>query len=186
MESIPIISNNNNFAKGSPTLLSFDDATTLFHEMGHGHHGMLSNCTFNRLASTNVLTDFVELPSQLMEHWLKEPEVLKQYAKHFQTGEVVPDDLLDKLEKARSFNQGMSTIEYTACALLDMKMHSFDDYSNFDMMAFETTELERLGMPQGIVMRHRPCHFQHLFSGSHYAGKGAYDMLYMRYMILGQ
>jgi len=183
IEGIPIISNNNNFAKGSPTLLSFDDATTLFHEMGHGHHGMLSNCTFSRLASTNVLTDFVELPSQLMEHWLKQPKVLKQYAKHFRTGEVVPDDLLEKLEKARAFNQGMSTIEYTACALLDMKMHSIDDYSSFDLMAFETAELERLGMPQGIVMRHRPCHFQHLFSGSHYAGKSSGPMMMTAMML---
>ncbi len=169
VEAVPIVSNNNNFAKGHPkTLLSFDDSTTLFHEFGHGHHGMLSNANYSRLASTNVLTDFVELPSQLMEHWLRQREVLKQF-KHYETGEVLPDALIEKLEKARTFNQGFATIEYTACALLDMAMHSIDDYSTFDLMAFEKAELARLGMPQGIVMRHRPCHFQHLFASSHYA-----------------
>jgi peptidyl-dipeptidase Dcp len=170
MEAVPLVMNNNNFARGNPTtLLSFDDAITLFHEMGHGHHGMLSNCTYNRLASTNVLTDFVELPSQLMEHFLKRPEVLKEYAKHYETNESVPDDLLARRKAASSFNQGFDTIEYTACALLDMLMHSIEDYNNFDMKEFEERELARLGMPQGIVMRHRPTHFQHLFSGSHYA-----------------
>ena len=170
MEGIPIISNNNNFAKGKNTLLSFDDATTLFHEMGHGHHGMLSDATYERLASTNVLTDFVELPSQLMEHWLKQPEVLKKYATHFETGEVVPDDLLAKLEAASKFNQGFATIEYTVCALLDMALHQMEDYpEDFDLAEFEKTYLEKIGMPKGIIMRHRPAHFAHLFYGSHYA-----------------
>lgn len=176
MNTVPIISNNNNFAKGAPTLLSFDDARTLFHEMGHGHHGMLSNAQYGRLAGTNVLTDFVELPSQLMEHWLSEPTVLKSFAKHHETQEVVPEDLLAKLKAANEFNQGFATIEYTACALIDMALHMVDDYDAhgpdgkpFDLRAFEEQELERLGMPQGIVMRHRPTHFQHLFSTSHYA-----------------
>lgn len=170
IERIPIVSNNNNFAKGSgPTLLSFDDATTLFHEGGHGHHGMLSDATYSRLASTSVLTDFVELPSQLMEWWFEEPEVLKTYARHYESGDEVPQELLDKLKAAKSFNLGFETIEYTACALLDMAMHSLDNYDDFDMAKFEEKELERLGMPQGIVMRHRPAHFQHLFSTSSYA-----------------
>merc|ERR1712072_1559204 len=134
---VPIISNNNNFARGSPTLLSFDDAVTLFHEMGHGHHGMLSNCTYGRLAGTNVLTDFVELPSQLMEHWLEQPEVLREFARHHETGEVVPSDLLAKRKAASRFNQGFETIEYTACALVDMGMHLASDYDNFDLLAFE-------------------------------------------------
>lgn len=177
MEKIPIVANNNNFAKAEPTLLSFDDATTLFHEMGHAHHGMLSQATYSRLASTNVLRDFVELPSQLMEHWLKQPQVLKQYAKHYKTGEPVPDELLEKLKRAQSFNQGFATIEFTICALLDMAMHQIDDYSDFDMIEFEKQELDRLGMPQGIVMRHRPPHFQHLFSTSGYAA-GYYVYLY--------
>jgi len=172
IEGIPIISNNNNFNKsapGAPTLLSFDDAITLFHEMGHGHHGMLSNCTYGRLAGTNVLTDFVELPSQLMEHWMKQPEVLQEFAKHHETGEIVPDALLAKRTAAACFNQGFATIEYTACALIDMAMHLQDNFDNFDLLAFEESELARLGMPQGIVMRHRPTHFQHLFTGSDYA-----------------
>ncbi|VEU35041.1 unnamed protein product [Pseudo-nitzschia multistriata] len=168
-QGIPIVTNNNNFARGKNTLLSFDDATTLFHEMGHGHHGMLSDCTYGRLSSTNVLRDFVELPSQLMEHWFEEPEVLKEYARHYETGEPVPDELIEKMNKARSFNQGFATIEYTACALLDMLLHQVDDYENFDMSTFEREELDRLGMPQGVVMRHRPAHFSHLFASSGYA-----------------
>lgn len=170
MEGIPVISNNNNFARGSgPTLLSFDDATTLFHEMGHGHHGMLSDATYGRLAGTNVLTDFVELPSQLMEHWLEQPEVLKEYARHHETNEPVPDEMLEKFKAAKSFNQGFETIEYVSCALLDMALHQNEDFENFDIAKFEKEELERLGMPKGIIMRHRPAHFQHLFASSHYA-----------------
>eukprot|EP00979_Chaetoceros_neogracilis_P010882 scaffold2612_cov267-Chaetoceros_neogracile.AAC.75 len=170
IEGIPIISNNNNFAKGSgPTLLSFDDATTLFHEFGHGTHGMLSDATYGRLAGTNVLTDFVELPSQLMEHWLEQPEVLKEYARHYETNEPVPDEMLAKLKAAKSFNQGFETIEYTSCALLDMALHQVENYDDFDIAKFEKEELERLGMPKGIIMRHRPAHFQHLFASSHYA-----------------
>lgn len=145
------------------------DATTMFHEFGHAHHGMLSDATYGRLASTNVLTDFVELPSQLMEHWFAERQVLKQFARHFETGEIVPDELLDKLKAAESFNQGFGTIEYTICALLDMAMHQIDNYDDFDILEFEKKELERLGMPQGIVMRHRPPHFLHLFASEMYA-----------------
>ena len=142
INGIPIIANNNNFAKGSPTLLSFDDATTLFHELGHGHHGMLSDVKFKALAGTRVLTDFVELPSQLMEHWLRQPEVLKKL-KHYETQEPVTKDLLDKLMAARNFNQGFATIEYTACALIDMAMHMQDSYENFDIKQFEAAELKK-------------------------------------------
>lgn len=167
MEGIPIISNNNNFAKGThQTLLSYDDAKTMFHEFGHAHHGMLSDATYARLAGTSVLTDWVELPSQLFEHWLS---YAFKNARHFETGEAVPMDLVEKLEKANTFQQGFQTVEYTSCALLDMALHQIEDYTNFDMEEFERTELERLGMPQGIVMRHRPAHFQHLFSTSMYA-----------------
>jgi len=170
VEGVPIVTNNNNFAKGSgPTLLSFDDASTLFHEMGHGHHGMLSDATYSRLSSTSVLRDFVELPSQLMERWLERPEVLKKYARHCETGEPIPDELIGRLKAAKNFNQGFGTIEYTACALLDMAMHMKEDYDGFDMGKFESEELDRLGMPRGIVMRHRPAHFSHLFSGGYYA-----------------
>jgi peptidyl-dipeptidase Dcp len=170
IEGIPVVSNNNNLAKGSSTtLLSHDDALTMFHEFGHAHHGMLSDATYGRLASTNVLTDFVELPSQLMEHWFSEREVLQAYARHVETGEPVPEELLNKLKAAESFNQGFDTIEYTSCALMDMAMHQLEDYDNFDLVEFEKTELERLGMPQGIVMRHRPAHFAHLFASNYYA-----------------
>ena len=130
---------------------------------------MLSDATYSRLASTSVLTDFVELPSQLMEHWFEEPEVLKKFCRHYETGEEIPEELLAKLKAAKDFNQGFETIEYTSCALLDMAMHSLDNYDDFDMNDFETKELDRLGIPQGIVMRHRPGHFQHLFSTSGYA-----------------
>jgi peptidyl-dipeptidase Dcp len=169
MEGIPIVSNNNNFAKADTTLLSYDDARTLYHEFGHALHGLCSNATYGRLASTNVLTDFVELPSQLMEHWFDQRHLIKKYAKHYQTGESIPDDLLDKHEAAKAFQQGFQTIEYTICALLDMALHQVEDYTDFDLAEFETKELKRLGMPQGIVMRHRPAHFQHLFSTNMYA-----------------
>lgn len=171
IEGIPIVVNNNNLAPSKEaTLLSYDEANTMFHEFGHAHHGMLSDCTFERLASTNVLQDFVELPSQLMEHWFRRREVLKQYARHFVSGESIPDDLLDKLDAARNFQQGFQTVEYTACALLDMALHHrIQEYENFDLGAFEDAELSRLGMPQGIVLRHRPAHFQHLFSTNSYA-----------------
>ena len=124
---LPIIVNNNNFAKGAPgepTLLSFDDARTLFHEFGHGLHGLLSNVTYERLSGTNVLRDFVELPSQLFEHWLEEPEVLKRHARHHLTGEPIPDALIEKLHAARHFNQGYETVRYTASALVDMAAHA--------------------------------------------------------------
>ncbi|KAL7508667.1 hypothetical protein ACHAXN_005743 [Cyclotella atomus] len=171
IESIPIVSNNNNFAKGSDdTLLSFDDGVTLFHEMGHGHHGMLSDCTYEYLASTSVLKDFVELPSQLMEHWLSEPEVLKKHAKHHKTGEILPDELIKKFKAAELFNEGFATIEYTSCALFDIAIHSITEYSDdFDMAKFEEDYLKEMGMPQGIIMRHRPSHFLHLFASSSYA-----------------
>jgi len=171
VQSIPIVSNNNNFAKGSEnTLLSFDDGITLFHEMGHGHHGMLSDCTYEYLASTSVLKDFVELPSQLMEHWLSEPEVLKKHAKHYKTGEVLPDDLIKRFKSAQLFNEGFATIEYTSCALLDIAIHSLTEYSDdFDLAKFEKDYLEKMGMPQGIIMRHRPPQFLHLFASSSYA-----------------
>merc|ERR1719506_948817 len=112
MEGIPIVSNNNNFAKAgsTATLLSYDDAVTMFHEFGHAHHGMLSDATYGRLASTNVMTDFVELPSQLMEHWFSERAVLEEFARHYETQEPVPDELLDKLETAEQFNEGFATI----------------------------------------------------------------------------
>lgn len=170
----PIIINNNNFARGAegcPTLLSFDDARTLFHEFGHGLHGMLSDVPYQRLAGTSVLRDFVELPSQLFEHWLAQPAVLKKHARHVDTDEPIPDELLARLMAARCFNQGFDTVEYTASALVDQAVHklSAEELSGLDLDAFESAELTRLGMPAGIVMRHRLPHFQHLFSSSAYS-----------------
>ena len=168
----PIVVNNNNFAKGAPgapTLLSFDDARTLFHEFGHGLHGLLSNVTYERLAGTAVLRDFVELPSQLFEHWLSQPEVLKRHARHCTTGEPIHDALVQRLEAARTFNQGYETVRYTASALVDMAVHSLGGVEAPDISAFEAAELQRIGMPPGIGMNHRLPHFQHLFAGSSYA-----------------
>ncbi|MEP6702694.1 MAG: M3 family metallopeptidase, partial [Betaproteobacteria bacterium] len=169
---LPIIVNNNNFAKapdGEPTLLSADDVRTLFHEFGHGLHGMLSQVSFERLSGTHVLRDFVELPSQLFEHWAEEREVLKKHARHHRTGAPIPDALLDKLNAARQSNQGFETVEYVASALYDMAIHSRADADGVDIIDFEESEMARIGMPPEIVMRHRPPHFGHLFSGSSYA-----------------
>ncbi|HJV60052.1 MAG TPA: M3 family metallopeptidase [Albitalea sp.] len=168
----PIVVNNNNFAKGAPgqpTLLSFDDARTLFHEFGHGLHGLLSDVHYERLSGTNVLRDFVELPSQLFEHWLAEPAVLKRHARHHASGEPIPDALVQRLHAARNFNQGYETARYTASALVDMAIHSQTSHEAPDVTAFEAAELERIGMPAGIGMNHRLPHFQHLFAGSSYA-----------------
>jgi peptidyl-dipeptidase Dcp len=170
---VPLVVNNNNFAKaapGEPTLLSFDDARTLFHEFGHGLHGLLSNVVHERVAGTAVLRDFVELPSQLFEHWLSEPEVLKRHARHYVTNEPIPDDLVERLHAARHFNQGYDTVRYTASALVDMAVHTLDRIDpELDLAAFERTELERLGHPAEAGMNHRLPHFQHLFAGSSYA-----------------
>lgn len=169
---LPIIANNNNFARapaGEPTLLSLDDVRTLFHEFGHGLHGLLSNVTFETLSGTSVLRDFVELPSQLYEHWSEQRAVLKEHARHYRTGEPIPDDLLDRLERARLFNQGFETVGYTACALVDLALHEQPTDGDVDVVAFEKTELERLGMPTGCSLFHRMPHFQHLFSSDAYA-----------------
>jgi peptidyl-dipeptidase Dcp len=169
---LPIVVNNNNFAKGAPgqpTLLSFDDARTLFHEFGHGLHGLLSNVTYERLSGTSVLRDFVELPSQLFEHWLDEPEVLRRHARHYLSGEPIPDTLVEKLHAARHFNQGYETVRYVASALVDMAAHARADAPVADVVAFERVELERIGLPPGTGINHRLTHFQHLFSGSSYA-----------------
>jgi peptidyl-dipeptidase Dcp len=168
----PIVLNNNNFARGAPgepTLLSFDDARTLFHEFGHGLHGLLSDVTYECVSGTNVLRDFVELPSQLFEHWLEEPEVLKRHARHYRTGAPIPDELVAKLRAARRFNQGYETVRYTASALVDMAVHSLAQAPGVDVIEFERAELQRIGLPPAVGLNHRLTHFQHLFSGSGYA-----------------
>lgn len=166
-------------APGTPTLLSFDDARTLFHELGHGLHGLLSDVTYPSLAMTNVLHDFVELPSQLYEHWLSRPEVLKRFALNAKTGKPMPERLLKQLDAARTFNQGFQTVEYTASTLLDLELHSLSDTSGLDVDAFESEILARIGMPAEIVPRHRIPHFQHIIGG--YAA-GYYSYLWSEVM----
>jgi peptidyl-dipeptidase Dcp len=172
----PIIYNVCNFAKpaaGQPALLSFDDARTLFHEFGHAMHGMLSNVTWPSVSGTSVYRDFVELPSQLYEHWLSVPEVLAKYAVHAETGEPMPKALMDKLKAARTFDAAFGAVEFTASALIDMAYHSRADVPA-DPMAFEREELARMGMPDAIAMRHRSPHFGHIFSGGYSAGYYSY------------
>lgn len=173
----PIIVNNNNFAKGEPTLLSFDDAETLFHEFGHGLHGLLSRVRYPSQSGTAVRRDFVEFPSQVYEHWMSAPETLRTYARHFRTGEPIPEDLLRRLLAARNFNQGFGTVEYTAAALLDLEFHTRTAVDELDVAAFERAVLDKIGMPAEIAVRHRPTHFQHLFAGSGYAA-GYYAYLW--------
>jgi peptidyl-dipeptidase Dcp len=173
----PIIVNVMNFSKGDPALLSFDDARTLFHEFGHALHGLLSNVTFPLLAGTSVSTDFVELPSQLFEHWLARPEILRRFATHYRTGEPIPEPVLERLTAARNFNQGFSTVEYLASAFVDLDLHELTDPAGLDATAFESTALERIGMPREILMRHRIPHFTHVFSGDGYSA-GYYSYLW--------
>jgi peptidyl-dipeptidase Dcp len=176
----PVILNVCNFSKpaaGEKALLSFDDARTLFHEFGHALHGLLSNVAYPLLAGTSVPSDFVELPSQLYEHWLEVPEILQKYARHAHTGEPMPKALLDRLLATRTFNQGFATVEYTACALVDLDIHALPDAAKLDVSQFEKDDLDRIHMPAEIVMRHRLPHFQHLFSGGGYAA-GYYSYMW--------
>jgi peptidyl-dipeptidase Dcp len=180
----PLIINVMNFAKGAdghPPLLSPDDARTLFHEFGHGLHGMLSDVVYPSLSGTSVFTDFVELPSQLYEHWQQRPEVLRQFARHYETGEPLPDDLLQRFLAARKFNQGFATVEFLASALMDMEFHSHPASEVADVRAFERQELDKIGMPAEIAMRHRPQQFGHIFSGDHYAA-GYYSYMWSEVM----
>jgi peptidyl-dipeptidase Dcp len=177
----PLVVNVMNFSKasaGEPTLLSFEDARTLFHEFGHALHGLLSDITYPLIAGTSVLRDWSELPSQLYEHWLERPEILRRFARHYRTGEPIPEDQLRRLIAARTFNQGQATVEYVASALVDLELHlqpATD--AAFDIGDFEEAALDRIGMPAEIVMRHRPGHFQHIFAGSGYAA-GYYSYLW--------
>jgi peptidyl-dipeptidase Dcp len=180
----PLVLNICNFAKGAegqPALLSPDDARTLFHEFGHALHGMLSNVTYPSLSGTSVFTDFVELPSQLYEHWQEQPQVLRQFAKHYQTGEPLPDDLLQRFLAARKFNQGFATVEFVASALIDLEFHTQPASASRDVRAFERAELEKIGMPAEISLRHRPTQFGHIFSGDHYAS-GYYSYMWSEVM----
>lgn len=179
---MPIILNVLNFAKpaeGQPALLSLDDARTLFHEFGHALHGMLSDVTYPSLSGTSVSRDFVELPSQLYEHWLTTSEILETHARHYRTGDPIPRALLDKVLAARTFDAGFAAVEFTASALVDMAWHSAaaDVDVRSDPAAFEARTLQNLGMPEAIVMRHASPHFLHVFAGDGYSA-GYYSYMW--------
>jgi peptidyl-dipeptidase Dcp len=177
--SLPVIYNVMNFAKpaaGEPALLSLDEARTLFHEFGHGLHGMLTDVRWPSISGTSVSRDFVELPSQLYEHWLTVPAVLAKHALHYRTGQPMPQALIDKMEAARNFNAGFATVEFTSSALVDMAYHARPDAPS-DPMAFEAETLAGLHMPDAIVMRHRTPHFQHVFAGDGYSA-GYYSYMW--------
>jgi peptidyl-dipeptidase Dcp len=176
----PIVSNNANFVKGkagAPVLVSWEDASTLFHEFGHALHGLNSDVRYPTLAGTNVKRDFVEFPSQLNEHWLFTKEVLSKFALHYQTGKPIPAELVAKIDRARRFNQGFKTVEYLASALYDMKIHTAPTDKPIDPGAFEAQTMKALGCPAEIHMRHRPTHFGHIFSGDGYSA-GYYSYIW--------
>ena len=173
----PIITNVLNFTKPTadkPALLTFDEVETMYHEIGHGLHGLLSNTTYDKLSGTAVSRDFVELPSQIMEHWAGEPQVLKMYAKHYITGEVIPDALMKKLQDSRKFNQGFATTEYLAAAILDLKWHTLTTSELQNTAAFEKKAMDEIGLISEILPRYKSTYFNHVFSGGYSAGYYAY------------
>ncbi len=177
----PIVTNNFNFpppTDTSPSLLSFTEAQTLFHEFGHALHGLLSNVTYESLSGTNVPRDFVEFPSQVMENWMGEPEVLRLYAKHYQTGEVIPDELIDKIIASGQFNQGFTTIEYMAAAYLDMAWHTLKSTDLQNAASFEVDEMDRIGLIDEIIPRYRCTYFNHIFGGDPSYSSGYYSYLW--------
>jgi peptidyl-dipeptidase Dcp len=178
-EQTPVVINVCNFAKGDPALLSYDDARTLFHEFGHALHQMLSDVTYESVSGTSVARDFVELPSQLYEHWLEVPEVLSEFATHCETGAPMPQDILDKVLKAANFDMGFATVEYVASALVDLEFHN--GVAPVDPMARQAEVLAELGMPHAIGMRHATPHFAHVFAGDGYSS-GYYSYMWSEVM----
>lgn len=173
----PVISIVCNFTKpvgDKPSLLTFDEASTLFHEFGHALHGLLSNVTYRGLAGTNVSRDFVELPSQVMENWAADPEVLKTYARHYETGEAIPDELISKLDKTGTFDQGFATVEYLAASFLDMDYHTQTQPVTVGANEFEAASMKKIGLIDEIIPRYRSTYFQHIFSGGYSAGYYSY------------
>ena len=180
----PIIVNVMNFAKapaGEAALLTFDDARTLFHEFGHALHGMLSNVTYPSISGTSVARDFVELPSQLFEHWLGESDILSKYAVHYKTGEAMPDELIARVKGAETFNQGFATVEYVSSALVDLELHTMPAKAAQDVSQIEKDILAKIDMPDEIIMRHRTPHFSHVFSGDGYSA-GYYSYMWSEVM----
>ena len=174
---VPIVSIVCNFTKpteNAPALLTFDEVSTFFHEFGHALHGLLSNVTYESLSGTNVPRDFVELPSQIMENWAAEPEVLKMYAKHYKTGEVIPDAMIEKMQKSGTFDQGFATTEYLAAALLDMDYHTQKIMIKVDSETFENESMKKIGLTNEIIPRYRSTYFNHIFAGGYSAGYYSY------------
>ncbi|MCB0474951.1 MAG: M3 family metallopeptidase [Flavobacteriaceae bacterium] len=174
----PVVTNNFNFpapTKDTPSLLSFTEAQTLFHEFGHALHGLLSNVKYASLSGTNVPRDFVEFPSQVMENWMSEPEVLALYAKHYQTGKVIPDALIKKMNEANGFDEGFRTVEYMAAAYLDMAWHTLQDTTRQDVRAFERAAMDKIGLINEILPRYRSTYFSHIFDGGYSSGYYSYQ-----------
>jgi len=172
-----LVYNVGNFTRPTettPSLLTLDEVETLFHEFGHALHGMLSDVTYAGLSGTSVSRDFVELPSQIMEHWAFHPEVLKLYATHYQTGEVIPDALIAKIDAASKFNMGFTTTEFVAAALLDMDYHTQREMKEIDVREFEKQSMAKIGLIDEIIPRYRSTYFSHIFSGGYSAGYYAY------------
>ena len=174
----PIITIVMNFSKPAgdvPSLLTFEEVSTLFHEFGHALHGMLSDCTYEMVSGTSVSRDFVELPSQIMENWVGEPEVLQSFAKHYKTGEPIPNDLIEKMKASQYFNQGFATVEFTAAVFLDMSWHTLTDTVQREAISFETEAMNKIGLIPEIVVRYRTPYFSHIFSGGYSAGYYSYQ-----------
>ncbi len=173
----PVIYNVGNFSKPTadkPSLLSLDEVNTLFHEFGHALHGLLSDCTYESLSGTATPRDFVEFPSQVMENWCMNPQVLKKYAKHYETGEVIPDELIEKINNSSKFNQGFATVEYLAASILDMDWHTLTEPVEYDAIEFENKSMQKIGLIDEIKPRYRSTYFNHIFGGEYSAGYYSY------------
>ena len=173
----PIIYNCGNFSKPTadkPSLISLDEVLTLFHEFGHGLHGMLANTHYPLLSGTNVPRDFVELPAQIMEHWALHPDFVKLYAKHYQTGEPIPQNLIDKIKKSGHFNQGFATVEYLAASFLDMDYHTLTEPKEVDVLTFEKKSMDKISLIPEIIPRYRSTYFRHIFAGGYSSGYYSY------------
>jgi peptidyl-dipeptidase Dcp len=171
---VTMVTNSTPPTSGKPSLLTPDEASTLFHEFGHALHQLLSNSSYPSVSGTSVPRDFVELPSQIMEHWVLEPEVLKVYAKHYLTGEIIPSEIVDKLDKASKYNTGFITVEYLAAALLDMEYHSLTEPGNLDIRTFEKTAMDKYGLIPEIKPRYRSTYFNHIWASGYASGYYAY------------
>jgi peptidyl-dipeptidase Dcp len=173
----PIIVMVMNFSKPTadkPSLLTFEEVSTMFHEFGHVLHGILTKCNYQKISGTSVARDFVELPSQIMENWAGDPQVMKMYARHYETGEVIPDELIEKLKASSHFNQGFATVEYTSAAFLDMDWHTIYENTTLNAEEFETASMNRINMLPEIVVRYRTTYFRHIFAGGYSAGYYGY------------